>query len=131
MEQSRIASKEAREEFAALLIPLVALTSAVAIALLTVLNVRQRRSEIGTLRAIGIPSSTLLATFMMRAALSGLLGAAIGMLLSLAISRDTTLITPAEWMMVTSAAMLFSCAASWLPALIAASQDPARLLRHD
>ena len=131
MEQNRIASKESREEFAALLIPLVALTSAAAIALLTVLNVRQRRSEIGTLRAIGIPSGTLLATFMMRAALSGLLGAAIGMLLSLAISGDTKLITPAEWMMVTSAAILFSCAASWLPALIAASQDPARLLRHD
>lgn len=131
LEQNRIASRTTREQLAAFLIPLVALTSAIVVALLTVLNVRQRRTEIGTLRAIGIPSHTLLSTFLLRAALSGLLGAAIGVLVTLAASQSLTLITPGEWSLIALTAVLFSCAAAWLPALNAANQDPAKLLYHD
>ncbi|MGI9242885.1 MAG: ABC transporter permease [Verrucomicrobiales bacterium] len=131
LEQNRIASRRTREQLVALLVPLVALTSAIVVALLTVLNVRQRRTEIGTLRAIGIPSHTLLATFLLRAALSGLAGAVIGILVTLGISRDLTVITPGEWSLIALSAVVFSCAASWLPALSAANRDPAKLLYHD
>lgn len=131
MQQSRLSSKASREDLAALLVPLIALTSAVAIALLTQLNVRQRRTEIGTLRAIGIGSRTILATFIMRAMLCGALGVAIGVIATLAIARPAGLITWGEWSMIGIAAVLFSSGAAWLPALGAAHWDPVRLLRHD
>jgi hypothetical protein len=131
MGQSRLASKASREDLAALLVPLIALTSATAIALLTLLNVRQRRTEIGTLRAIGIRSHTILATFVMRAMLCGALGVAIGIAATLAFARPAGLISAGEWSMIGLGAVVFSSAAAWLPALGASRWDPAQLLRHD
>lgn len=128
---SRAASRASSESLAALLVPLVALTSAAAIALLTLLNVRGRRAEIGTLRAIGIPSSTILSTFVMRATFSGVVGAVLGIVATLSLLRPNHLIGAAEWLLIAVAAIVFSCAAAWLPSLSAAQHDPADLLRHD
>ncbi|MFT4549460.1 MAG: putative ABC transport system permease protein [Verrucomicrobiales bacterium] len=131
LRKNRAASKAATESLAALLVPLIALTSAAAIVLLTLVNVRQRRTEIGTLRAIGIPSSTILATFVLRATFIGILGAALGILATILIARPANLITGAEWSMIAVGAILFSCGAAWLPSLAASQHDPATLLRHD
>ena len=92
---------------------------------------RQRRTEIGTLRAIGVSAFTILSTFVMRATLTGILGAALGVLATLIIARPAGFISASEWLIIAVAAIVFSCAAAWLPSLTASQRDPAELLRHD
>ena len=131
MRENRAASKAASETVAGILVPVIALGSGAAIALLTLLNVRQRRTEIGTLRAIGVSSSTILATFVMRATFTGILGATVGILATLLIARPAALISAGDWSAIAAAAIIFSCAAAWLPSLLASQRDPVTLLRHD
>ncbi|MEX1094788.1 MAG: ABC transporter permease, partial [Planctomycetales bacterium] len=66
------------EGFAAVLVPLVILGAAAWIGFLALANVRQRSAEIGILRAIGFRSAQILAIFLGKAVLVGLVGAAVG-----------------------------------------------------
>ena len=66
------------EQYAAFLIPAVVLACALWVALLALSNVRERRAEIGILRAMGVGSLRVGVLFLGRAMLVGLVGAAIG-----------------------------------------------------
>ena len=125
--------------FASVLVPLVVLGGGVAVGLLAWSNVRERRGEIGILRAIGVRSSQVLCVFLAKALLVGVVGAGVGIAVGVAVGwlnapahlRDiltTLLIASAATLLI---APLLTVLASWLPALIASRQDPAGVLRAE
>ena len=140
--ENRIQMSESRARFAGVLLPIALLFSMTWVAMLAWMNVRERVSEIGVLRAIGVNSTTILATFLSRAALAGLLGSLIGMMAFLLVHsfvKETffegvslrEVIRPIQAVMLLMAAPLLAAASAWLPSLLAAQKDPAEVLRHD
>ena len=139
---SRARLRHEREAFAAWLVPLVTLAAAVWIGLLTLMNVRERKAEIGILRAVGLRSRQVLTVFLVRAGLVGLIGAAAGFVMGVAVGAlageatpqtdsVATLFKPGLLVLVLVAAPALAALASWAPALAAARQDPALVLRED
>ena len=128
------------EAFAAILVPLVLLVCVLWVGFLTFLNVRERTAEIGILRAIGIGPKSVLTIFLAKAFLTGVSGALIGCLLVFVLGANiigassadglNALFRPAEIVLVLVLSPLLACAAAWLPALLASSQDPAAILRE-
>lgn len=140
--QGRARLRQARESFAAFLVPIATLGAAVWIAFLSLGNVRERRTEIGLLRALGVSSQQILLAFLGRAALMGFVGACIGLVAGQAIGawwHEATATAkelsipwdPALALGVLAGTPVLAALAGWLPALIAAQQDPAEVLRQE
>jgi ABC-type lipoprotein release transport system permease subunit len=141
----RLELRQSRESFAALLVPVVVVAAALWIGLLAFGNVRERIPEIGILRALGVGASRVFLLFQSRAVLIGVLGAILGCLGGIALgvvlaTRFETQLSSADAIRLASplmlcglaiAAPLLSVAASWVPSLIAAQQDPAVVLSHE
>lgn len=141
------AAREALEsrhvELARWLVPAVIVASAIWVGVLAYLNVRQRREEIGILRAIGLRRRGVIAVFEGKAILIGLVGGGIGVLLGLLAVQgsgsqvelvgDLWAVRSVKQLLLSAplAAVLFSVVASWLPALLAANQDPALILEQE
>ncbi len=128
------------EMLALVLTPLVVATCAVWIGLLALANVRERRTEIGILRALGKGSATIVTLFLGKAVLLGLLGAAVGFALGSALAQGlgtwVLKVPPGQFAlhygvlaMALLGAPLLSAMASYLPTLSALMQDPAVVLR--
>ena len=131
---------------AGVLVPLVVVVSVVLIGGLAMLNVRQRREELGILRAIGLRTRQIFAAFLGRAVLIGVLGGVVGCAAGLGVGiafgplggesdlwdvlwsagglTQTTLIT----LLV---APLLAAAGSWIPALLAVREDAAIVLQGE
>ncbi|HAK96132.1 MAG TPA: hypothetical protein DCM87_14345 [Planctomycetes bacterium] len=129
-------SRRTWEEFAAALVPVVAAACFVWIGVLALLNVRERRSEIGILRALGLHARDILAIFLARAGLVGAAGALLGYAGGIAALRAASPDgVPFFSAGIFAAAMLgapaLAMVVSWLPALMAARQDPAAVLREE
>ena len=77
---NRAMLRQQREAFAAVVIPVVLLGAALWIGFLALANVRERKNEIGILRAIGLGARQILCLFLGKAVLVGFLGAALGYL---------------------------------------------------
>ncbi|MCA9054250.1 MAG: FtsX-like permease family protein, partial [Planctomycetaceae bacterium] len=130
-------------ELARWLVPAVIVASAIWVGVLAYLNVRQRREEIGILRAIGLRRRGVIAVFEGKAILIGLVGGGIGVLLGLLAVQgsgsqvelvgDLWAVRSVKQLLLSAplAAVLFSVVASWLPALLAANQDPALILEQE
>ncbi|MBN1465250.1 FtsX-like permease family protein [candidate division KSB1 bacterium] len=129
--------REEREQFSAILAPLVTLAGGISIALLFFANVRDRRSEIGILRAIGVRRHKILFLFLAKAALMGGLGAVAGYLIGAVAGMALEgVITPAalngrSFVIALLLALSLSLMASWIPAYLASQQDPAAVLREE
>jgi putative ABC transport system permease protein len=127
---------------------LVVLACALWVGLLALANVRERRTEIGVLRALGKGSGTIVGLFLGKAVLVGLLGAGVGFLLGTgigyALGTDLTRALGAQplyqarqyftfpyllLLIALLGAPLLSAVASYLPTLSAVLQDPAVVLR--
>jgi len=130
---------------AAVLIPFVMGAATLWVGLLSLANVRQRRQEIGILRAIGMRWQQILIVFLSKALLLGLVGAILGYGLGFAVAvwaetgsaTSETIQIPASTLFAAPVLLavlfltpLLSILASWLPALQAASQDPAPVLQE-
>lgn len=131
-----------RERFAAVLVPVVLAGCAIWIGFLAFGNVRQRSQEIGILRAIGYRSTQILAIFLGKALFIGLAGAALGYAAGLFVGihwgdlataadvvkqlLDTRLLALAVVL-----APFLSGIATWIPAILAARQDPAVVLQEE
>ena len=131
---------------AAMLIPMVIAGAVVIVGLLSLANVRQRRSEIGILRAVGLRSGQILRVFLAKAALVGATGAVLGYVtgfgVAVAIHSQwssepsqqlgfAVLFIPVLLLTVLLLTPLLSVMAGWLPALSAAAQDPATILQEE
>jgi ABC-type lipoprotein release transport system permease subunit len=107
------------------------------------MNVRDRQQEIGVMRALGYDSGKVIAMFLGKAAIIGLVGAilgfAIGTALALNFGPDIfkitagTTIKPELPLFILSliSAPLFAAVSSFIPAMIAVTYDPAVTLREE
>jgi predicted lysophospholipase L1 biosynthesis ABC-type transport system permease subunit len=123
--------------------PLVILACAIWVGLLASANVRERRNEIGVLRALGVRSGTIAILFLGKAVAIGALGGVLGFLLGTPLARalgridtlavDRAFFTPAYELLLLAAlgAPLLSAMASYLPTLNALLQDPAAVLTEE
>jgi putative ABC transport system permease protein len=141
IESEKVHRQEMRNEqerFAAIYVPSIMGLSVLWIALLFLSNVRERQSEIGILRAIGLKASKILSLFLLKAAVMGLIGAILGILAGLMISPLFGRVNFNEaylnWQIILLAVALapfISLLASWIPAFIASQQDPAVILSQE
>jgi len=125
-----------------IVIPSVVVVCMAWVGLLTLVNVRDRRGEIGILRALGYGSAEVALLFLGKAAIVGLIGAAIGFLLgsqlaltfgpnfftktALAIKPIYNLLT---WSLI--GAPIVAALGGLIPSMIAVIQDPAVTLREE
>ncbi len=128
---------EARRRFSSMLLPGVTVFSMILVALLALLNVRDRISEIGILQAVGVNGGTVQAAFLSRSALVGLLGVVGGMIIFVIIfclsgkSDLFEMVRMEEFVIIVIAAPLLAALAAWLPSVLASENDPAVILQHD
>ncbi len=122
--------------------PIVVIASAIWMALLALSNVRERRSEIGILRAVGLRSAKILSLFLGKATIiglaSGCIGFGLGYLIAilfgvnaLEVASNYFNLSPQIFFYALIGAPLISIMASYLPALTALNQDPAIVLREE
>ena len=141
MEASRFRVLGIIETLTDVVTPLVVLASAVWVGLLALANVRQRRTEIGLLRALGKGSGRIATLFLGKAVLTGAVGAVLGVLLGAGIARwlgTRALEVSADYfplrldilLCALGGAPLVSAVASYLPTLTALLEDPAVVLRE-
>lgn len=131
-----------RQRLAALLVPGAAIACGVWIFLTAFGNARGRSAEVAILRAIGYRASQVLGLFLFRSLAGGLVGATVGCAAGLMIAArlrgefDAVLVGAAgllSWPVVIAAVTsgaLLGVVAGWIPALLAARQDPAEILRE-
>ncbi len=140
--EGRAKLRAEREALAAVLVPVVMVGSGVWIGLLVLVNVRDRRGEIGILRALGLRSHQILLIFLGKAVVTGLAGACVGYVVGRVIGVSWREVPGAPaihlafvdlrlLLLVLAAAPLLAALASWLPAISAAQQDPAVVLREE
>jgi hypothetical protein len=127
------------------MLPLVVLVAAAVVGLMSWWNVRERQAEIGLLRALGKRTSQIAALFLLKAVAIGLLGGLIACLLVLAGygllastgvvagGTPTSVFRPPGALLLVAllGAPLVTTLASYLPMLVAVSQDPARILTEN
>ncbi|MCK4323639.1 MAG: FtsX-like permease family protein, partial [Armatimonadetes bacterium] len=139
---ARAETRRMVENYALFIIPVVVLGTAIWISLLALGNVRERRTEIGVFRAMGLGSTPIAALFLGKAVLVGLIGAAAGFALGtwlalylgpqifpLTATRMTPMLSLLVWALV--GAPVLCVMASYLPTLHAILQDPAQVLREE
>lgn len=128
------------EGLAGVVTPLLVLAGAAWVGLMALANVRQRRTEIGLLRALGKGSAKVGSLILGKAALVGVCGAGLGLAAGVWIGRallDGALDIAAEHQRVPSGVLIAVAAgaplvcvlAAYLPMLVAILQDPAAALR--
>lgn len=143
-EQGRRQLEQQHAGFAAVMVPLVLVGSAVTIFLLALANARQRTEEIGILRAIGLKSRQIILVFLSKATVIGCVGALLGIGFGYWVGWSLGGLSGngLEWpqlfatgdLLVTiiaapGFAIVLSGIASWVPALLASRQDPALVLQ--
>ncbi len=130
------------ERYFGFIIPFVVVVCMAWIGILAMMNVRERRQEIGIMRALGYSSTKIAALFLGKAVAIGLLGAVVGFGLGTGLALEfgpaifkvtAKMITPQIkllfWAVIASPAV---CALSvFIPAMIAVTQDPAVILREE
>lgn len=134
--------KTERENLASFVVPGAFVACAIWIFLMAFANARGRTAEVAILRAIGYRASQVLALFLFRCLVGGVVGAVIGCSVGLAIAAhlrgefDVPLVgSPGilSWHLVVATLLigsLLGVVAGWIPALMAARQDPAEILKE-
>lgn len=139
---ARARQRQMAEKYAAFSAPLTLAIAALWVGSLAILNVRQRRPEIGLWRALGHGSGRLASLFLGKAVLlgvvCGLLGGVAGTALALAFGPAIFHVTAASitWnpnLLLAAIALTpaFAAFVSFVPAMIALNQDPVETLRAD
>ena len=137
---SRAEVVNAIDGLAAVVTPLMILVGGIWVGLLALANVRERRTEIGLLRALGKSSFTIAGLFLGKAILLGVAGGGLGYLLGAGLARwmgvqqfdvPAAYFSPGRDLLLYAilGAPLVCAIASYLPTLRAILQDPAIVLR--
>jgi hypothetical protein len=137
----RTTMRREREQLAVVLVPVIAIGACVGVLLLASANARERRGEIGILRALGLRERQIVSAFLAKAAVTGLLGGAIGsvgglLLGSLAAGGGLEaglFAWVAPWQVALALALgpVLGCLSSLPPAVSAARRDPAAVLSEE
>lgn len=125
-----------------LLLPVVVVVGALWVGVLAMINTRDRRPEIGVLRALGYGTGSITGLFLGRALLIGSVGAVVGFCAGTIVAavwgpdvfRVTASSIQPDWQLLGWAILVapaLSALAALLPALLATTQDPADILRTD
>jgi hypothetical protein len=140
VQQQREHGEKTLTSLMSVLLPVVVLVAGVVIGLMTWINVRERRAEIGLLRALGKRTAQIASLFLVKSLLVGLLGGAVASLAcwaayylvlnSAGAPPEAALFRPPALLLVLAivGAPIVTTMASYLPTLSAISQDPARIL---
>jgi putative ABC transport system permease protein len=134
---ARAKQRQMAERYAAFAVPVGLLGGALWVGLMTVLNVRERRAEIGLWRALGRGSGRIATLFLGKAALLGLLGAGLGYALGTALAlrfgpdifKVTAKALEPDFALLGWAALLtpvFAAVSAFLPAMLAVAQRASR-----
>jgi putative ABC transport system permease protein len=136
----RVALLREQGRHASVLVPLVSVGAMALLASLTYFNARDRRSEVGILRAMGLSRARILAVFLGKAAVLGVGGAVFGLaggiVLSILLHEGgglpwTAGLDPLSLGVAGVCAPLLMMLSAWPPSAWAAAQDPAALLHED
>lgn len=136
------ATRRMMRQYARFMIALAVVGCAAWVGLLAALNTRERRSEIGLLRALGFDAGGIAALFVTRAALMGLAGAAAGFALGTALALQwgpaifegaVVGARPAYDLLVAALLItpLLAALAALAPASLAVAEDPAAILTEE
>jgi len=139
---ARARQRQMVERYFAFITPFLLVVGAAWIGVLAVLNVRERKVEIGILRALGYGSGKIATLFLAKPILLGsiaaVLGYAIGSGLALLYGPGIFKVTaqsiqakPGLLLWALAAAPPFAALASFIPAMLAVTQDPAATLREE
>jgi putative ABC transport system permease protein len=139
---SRAAVRAQRERMASVVIPVVLVASAMWIAFLAYGNVRERRGEVGVLRAIGYTSGKISGLFLGKFLIVALVGAFIGYVAGSVIGVGLgegymnlgalqNQFVPTDLAIASGLALFISTVGSWIPAMMAVKLDPAEILQRD
>jgi len=134
-----------RERLASILTPVIVTACAVWVALLGFTNVRARREEIGVLRTLGVSARGILAMFLSRHILVGVLGGVLGFCAGVLASvyfstalegtririTGTDLSVAGLLVLSVGGAAALAVIAGWIPTMTAIRQDPAEVLREE
>ena len=143
MSETRAKQRQVVYKTFAVMVPFVVIACGVWVGVLTIMNVRERQTEIGLLRALGYGTGRIGGLFLGKAMLMGLLGALLGFLagagLALAFGPEIfkltarTTVQPEVAVLVRAlvVAPLFAIVASFIPMMCAVSYDPATTLREE
>ena len=137
--------RSVRERLASILTPVIVTACAVWIALLGFTNVRARREEIGVLRTLGVSAKGILAMFLSKHILVGVLGGALGFCAGVLAAvyfgsalegtrigiSDMNLSIAGLLLLSVGGAAILAVLAGWIPTLSATRQDPADVLRQE
>jgi len=143
---ARAETRAVMDKYAAFIIPVVFIGSVIWVGLLALSNVRERRVEIGILRAMGLGSGRIAVLFLGKAVILGLTGAGLGFVLGLGLAQQlgpyifpftfnnvawgsTSWLPLLKWSLAIGP--LLCVVASYLPTLLAVAQDPAEVLREE
>ena len=139
---ARARQRQMAEKYFSVSTPFLLAVCAAWICVLAILNVRERKAEIGVLRALGYGSGPIAALFLAKAAALGIIGAVVGYVvgsgLALKIGPEIFKVTAGAinaeprllvWALI--AAPAFAAMASFIPAMLAVAQDPAATLREE
>jgi len=129
-------------KYFSLVFPFLILICAAWMGILSWLNVRERQYEIGIIRALGYGSSMISLLFLGRAIFVGIIGAVFGYGVGagLALSYGPGIFKVTSYLMKPEytllgwsliVAPLFAAFSSFIPTVIAITQDPARILREE
>ena len=124
------------------LMPVIVIICGIIVGALAFMNTRARRQEIGILRALGKSSGSVATLFLGKALLLGIAGALSGFALGTALlfgwGTEVLKVSPKligwdfnnlKWALLI--APVFAVLASFIPAMLAVTQDPADTLRHE
>jgi len=133
----RLNMRKEQENFASILVPLILFASAIWIAFLFINNVRDRKSEIGILRAVGVKEGKIMNLFLLKAIIIGFAGAFVGYFAGLVfgsiLEEQFTLkvFNINIFLLALVFAPVLAVMSAFVPASIAAQQDPAEVLREE
>jgi len=140
--EAREKQRQMIKKYLEFIIPFVLVVSAVWIGVLSLMNVRERRIEIGIMRALGYGSFKIGTLFLGKAVMIGLIGAFLGFVVGEGIALlygpeifkvTARMIKPAYgllgWSLI--AAPAFAALSSFIPTMIAVTEDPALILREE
>ena len=139
---ARAKQRQTAERYFSFITPVLLIACAAWVGVLAVLNVRERKTEIGVMRALGHGSGRIAGLFLGKTVLLGLAGAALGYGLGswLAVEFGPGIfkvtaqaIRPdPRWLgWALLIAPLFTAMASFIPAMLAVTLDPAETLREN